>query len=608
MRNTIASLFLFISTVFTGYSQPRTYTEVQNIASEFYKRIQGTPATRTSASTFKLAHKAASLNIDSQTNNNVYYYVFNAGSQNGFVIISGDKRAKEILGYSFSGDFSIDSIPKNLQSWLSGYQKEIQYLMNNSEESTLSTSTLNITPRTSDVSSVLPMLGQTKWDQGSPYNLLCPKSGTKSTYTGCVATAVAQIMKYHQYPITGIGKKSYTSETLNKMLTVDFSTTTYDWANMTDTYGSTSTTTQKNAVATLMYHCGVAASMDYGTDGSAAYDEDAAIGLIKYFGYDSNLRTLYRDYYTAAEWEAILKNELINGRPVLYGGGTINGDGHAFVCDGYNTDNLYHFNWGWSGYGDGYYTLTSLNPENSTDGGYTVFQDMTIGIQKPSTTSTPSYQILLNDESEMTFSIDAAPKTTFNLTVPFYNAGITSFTGKAAIGIYQDNNLAAVLGETDLSMAGFDNGYFEDNTINYTGLALPTNIGSGAYQIYSIYKGNDETTWSKMRALQGKVGYFNIQVENGIVAMRNDSSTGISSPTNNSLTIYPNPTTDYLCINSVKSVNSIEISDLSGKQILLLKPLANGLISVPVSSLANGVYLIRINMEGAITTNKFIKK
>jgi hypothetical protein len=290
MRRILLLLISLCTLLPSGYSKPRTYIKALDVANAFYKKVPGGITTKSiTTSNLKLAYTASKEAVLTRSTDNSYFYVFNAGNNNGFVIISGDDSATDILGYSSTGSFSMDSIPANFRNWLENYKKELQFLMDNptSSNSTLLFATSNLT-----ANNISPLLGNIKWNQGLPYNILCPKSGTRSTYTGCVATAVAQIMMYYQYPVKGVGTKTYTAETLNTPLTVDFSATTYDWANMLSTYYGSETDIQKNAVATLMYHCGVAANMDYGTSSSAAYDEDAAIGLIKYFKLAYHLQRL----------------------------------------------------------------------------------------------------------------------------------------------------------------------------------------------------------------------------------------------------------------------------------------------------------------------------
>lgn len=595
-----------------GYSKPRTYTEVVALANTFYKK---TPAVKSvSSNSIKLAYSGYSESVLTRSESTPSFYVFNVGDKNGFIIVSGDDRATEILGYSTSGSFSVDSIPTNFKNWLEVYKKEASILANTTSNST---TVAKSSTNSGFATAVSPLLGSTKWDQSSPYNLFCPKSGTKPTYTGCVATAMAQIIRYHQYPIHGTGTKTYTSKTLKKQLTVSFTDSTFDWSNMQNTYSGTESYIQKKAVASLMFCCGVAANMDYSTTGSSAYDESMAIGLIKYFGYDSNLRTLYKDYYTNDEWETLLKTELNNNRPVLYGGGNKDNEGHAFVCDGYDSNGLYHFNWGWSGSCDGYYVLTSLNPNSSgydaasSSSGYTVDQDMTIGIQKPSADSNPSYQLLLNDQTNMTLTTKIISSiSTFSMTVPFYNGGITFFSGKTAVGLYKDSDLLASLGETNnIALSGFNSGNFDDTTVAYTDVSLPSNLSDGVYQLYSIYKGSDESSWSKMRGLTSQTTFFNIQLQNGIATLKDSSATAINNSTElNAMCIYPGVVNDVLFLNSTDVVKAITIFNISGQGISSVKPLSDGEISIPVSNLATGTYIIKCETSSVTKVFRFIKK
>ena len=197
-------------------------------------------------------------------------------------------------------------------------------------------------------------MGGIKWNQDSPYNNLCPIiniSTSKRAVTGCVATGMAQVMKYYQWPVTGTGSNSYTTSTKHIPLSLNFSQTTFDWANMTETYNGSSSAAQKNAVATLMYNCGVSVNMDY-AESSGAASTASAKALVNKFGYNPNIQHIDRRYYTRDEWKSIIKDELSAARPVLYGGddGT---SGHFFVCDGYDNNDFFHFNWGWAVYQTG---------------------------------------------------------------------------------------------------------------------------------------------------------------------------------------------------------------------------------------------------------------
>ena len=318
-----------------------------------------------------LAAKSKSQDVD--------YYVFN--KCNGYIIVSGDDKAVPVLGFSDEGSFDINNIPDGLQYWLEVYSQEMQYLRSNPNALAAS-----IRPKRSV--SVRPLL-TCNWSQSEPYNNLCPtyiEDGiTYHAATGCVATAAAQIMYYHRWPITGTGSHSYVCDVNHsgeQTLSADFGSTTYDWDNMLDSYDGSYTDTQANAVATLMSHVGISCDMGYGR-GSGAWDYAMVEALRNYFGYNKGMICKRRGNTPINEWEQTIMNELDNSRPVFYTGYTPNGGGHAFVFDGYNDEGYFHVNWGWGGLINGYFLVTALNTSDesgSFDGGFNQLQEIIIGI------------------------------------------------------------------------------------------------------------------------------------------------------------------------------------------------------------------------------------
>ena len=429
----------------------------------------------------------------------VLYYVFNIGER-GFVIVSGDDIAQPILGYSDTGAFDSNNLPPNFAYYLNDcLAKEIeQAIVQGTPQSEKTkaqweaclnenTSTL----RASNAVVVAPLV-LTKWDQGSPYSTLCPSG----TVTGCVATAMAQIMKYWNYPETGVGSSSYTSSPYG-VQSADFGNTTYDWGNMAYTYSASSTTQQKNAVSTLMYHCGVSVKMTYATaaaGGSSAYSIDVAYALVNYFKYDAGINYRLRDYYSYTEWVNIIKAELEENRPVLYSGQGSAG-GHAFVCDGYDSNDLFHFNWGWSGSSDGYFELSALNPNSlgigGGAGGFNTDQSIIVGIRPdaggasvegsqmglsniyPSSTSLSSISTLFNITVENLFNIGSNTLNLFLGTLLCNNDG-TNITYRTYYNV------------TD----GLDPEYGW-NSLSFSSYKLPSDIKPGTYKLYCAYSTKD---------------------------------------------------------------------------------------------------------------------
>ncbi len=305
-------------------------------------------------------------------------YLFE-GAEGGFVLVAADDAARPILGYSATGRMEPGNMPPALQQWLQGYQEEITRLREAKATASAAGAAEwyawehNRVSKEGRSDTVAPML-TTRWDQTYPYNLLCPQG----TVTGCAATAQAQIMNYWQYPAFGKGSHSYDHYTYGEQQ-ADFGHTLYDWAHMPSMAGYGSTEEEVMAVATLMYHCGVSLEMGYGT---AAQGGSSALGLIgfpgyasidnalqDYFFYSSELEVVHKDYgYSNDEWRDMLTEELSAGRPIVYTGSSNQG-GHGFVCDGYDSRGYLHFNFGWSGVGDGFYPVDSISPGVGGAGG-----------------------------------------------------------------------------------------------------------------------------------------------------------------------------------------------------------------------------------------------
>ena len=523
MKKTLLLFALLLFCIQGAFSKQLTSSEAQTIATSFYRNKQAssirTASSPISSTTLKLVYSCTDSSVKTRTSgstSNVYYYIFNVGTNGGFVIVSGDDRAKPILGYTDSGSFSADNMPDNFKNWMSFYQRELKALAAIAEDTiaianSVSTTSTPVTTKASTFATYInPLLGTIAWDQSAPYNIFCPKIGTEKAPTGCVATAMAQIMKYYQWPVKGAGTHSYRPAQLSKPLTVDFSKTTYSWTNMLNTYG-TSTAIQDTAVATLMYHCGVAVNMDYTAASSGAYSNDIPAALSNYFGYDPNAQLVTRDYYTQAEWTNLIKTELNSARPILYGGSSADG-GHQFICDGYNSANLFHFNWGWSGSYNGYFELTSLNVETpgigGGSGGFTEGQDMVIGIQKPSQTSTASYEIDLINIMQASVS-NVGRNLTFGVNYGYANYGAKTFNGAIALGLYQGTTQVSILKQYDIT--GLES-YYGNDSFTASGVIIPSSVNDGTYQLYSIYKATDQSTWSIMRNKVGTPNSLNVTV------------------------------------------------------------------------------------------------
>ena len=523
---------LILVTVLTGISSVITASPIKKEdalikAKQFFTEKK--PNNLRSASDLNLIY-SDTVNFLNETVDSefVTYYVFNAGENNGFVIISGDDAVKPILGYSDEGSFPTKDIPENIKDWLDFYSHEIQYIAANpilSENTGFSKYKLK--QRSSNVF-VEPLLKNIRWNQGDPYNLLCPYSAVnkKLTATGCVATAMAQVMKFHEWPIKGSGSNTY-KFLLDKdstTLSANFGLTNYDWENMLDNYGGSNTELKDSAVALLMKHCGISVDMNYDVSengGSSSSLSDVAVALKSFFGYDEDIQIYRRSYYDIETWNDILMNEIIDGRPILYRGSSSEG-GHAFVCDGFDSEGLFHFNWGWGGNANGYFSINILDPDyegiGSSSGGYANGQYAIMGVKKPDGINNNNYQIKIFSKSLTTSksSIANINAEIFNVSSGFINFGLNTFEGKISVGIFKNGELQKILGTVQLK--DFKSNY-GTSSFTFNNISL-NDIPSGNYNICLVFQPTGKNTWDILGSNSILSNYLDVKIS-GISATIN---------------------------------------------------------------------------------------
>jgi len=388
------------------------------------------------------------------------FYVFTPDAGTGFVIVAGDDVVTPVLGYSTEGAFQTTNFPPNLRAWLENYEDQIGFAISMKLNATLEiTSTWDryasanqdSKAGTNGTSGVNPLITQ-KWDQSPFYNDLCPYDNQyqERAVTGCVATAMAMVMKFHNYPPSGMGFHSYNHQKYGT-LSANFGGTQYNWSAMPN-----SVTSANQAVATLMYHCGVAVDMGYNVGsqgGSGAYVVSGGIpnvpcvenALKTYFGYAPTLQGLTRSNYTEPQWIALLKADLNAGRPIIYAGEG-SGGGHCFICDGYNDSDFFHFNWGWSGMNDGYYQINALNPGSvgtgGGTGGFNSGQEAVTGIRTPLTSGGGSKFYRLNMNAPFVSLIDTLYyEDSLSFHTDVYNQGNVTFNGNLCAAIFDTNDV-----------------------------------------------------------------------------------------------------------------------------------------------------------------------
>lgn len=495
---------------------------------------------------------------------NQHFYVFNLNDDQGWVIVADDDRSTPILGYAKSGTFVMEELPANIEDWLTGISSEIQYIIDNEivEKNNIrqwkelyagiSTEFINRGEH-----AVSPLINTT-WDQSPYYNELCPYDNyyNQRTVTGCVATAMAQVVKYYNHPAVGTGSHSYSTSSYGTLY-ANFGGTQYDWNNMPNRLTSSSSSTQKQAIATLMYHMGVSVEMSYGvaaTGGSGAYvissytngEHCSEYALKHYFGYKTSAHGEMKNNYSDSQWKSMVKAELNASRPLIYAG--FGNGGHCFVCAGYDNSDKFYFNWGWSGQNDGYFSLSALNPGSGGAGGgsysFTNNQQAIFGLEPDGNGGGGGGGGATSNTMQLTSSVSVASQIWFcdNISVSVEIANYTgnSFSGEVGAAAFDaDGNFMDFIGTSNLNLANNQqqNFIFEttDNRLYVPGhyqvqifyrtsggeWTIVDNGGYSNYASFDIIYSTDIETHSNFniltdggRLIKGNVASINVDIKN----------------------------------------------------------------------------------------------
>ncbi len=658
MKNLIAfslSLFLFI----TATANPVTPKRASTVAQNFWQTL---PATKSTVPAFE--------SIDWQYDA-IYLFV---GEGGGFVLVAANDAARPILGYSTTGVFDTSRMSPALRLWLEGYQRQLSsissHTVGTAAESEWAMIEQGLSPK-DDTGHVVEPLIATYWDQQYPYNAFCPQG----TVTGCAATAQAQIMNFWHHPAFGKGNHIYTHAVYGRQ-EADFAHTLYDWAYMPVQATMTSPDREKEAVATLMYHCGVSLEMNYGT---AAQGGSSALGLADidgyltinnalkdYFYYSPDMRVVYKDAgYTNDQWRELLKAELDQGRPIVYTGQGSAG-GHGFICDGYDSRGYMHFNFGWSGTGDGYFPVDNIAPGiGGVGGGSYQFNDDNSALLN----LVPEYGVRVSDSiisidrmggidsvlfcsdpsinTVMTLSCDADWLTVFysdtmpgsilrfqaaennsgdeRVAVITLSQGPHQCTIRVVQGAYSLEELCPVTvvmecthgegwqGGASLSFVS-ENGFLYGTAQLESGQKDSVTIPVAPHNIYSVWHSGGGTD-----------RYINYYVRNqhgetlvsAPYAYRNGGThlikwpcahVGIddmqSATLNAQPSIYPNPTSGMLTIEA-EGLQKVEVLDMTGRRVAQFSVLNS---QFSISHLPAGAYFVRIVTTATSTVKRIVKK
>lgn len=592
-------------------------------------------------------------------------YFFLGEGRQGFVVVAADDAVQPILAYAFRGTLVGErGMSRELTWWFDGYQSQIASVRDGGYKADGATEALWQGLRRGaaaykGVQSAVDTMLTTKWDQDSPYNDLCPtgqmsmwggRTYPVSAATGCVATAMAQVMNYHQWPVRGTGKHSFRvlnpntsrpSSTFDSA-SADFGATVYDWDNMLDTYSSVSPQVAKTAVATLMYHCGVAVDMMYGSDmegGSGAMVTNMPYmcygsvinGAIKYFGYSSNMTGILRKDYDDTTWTSYVHDELVAARPVIYAGGDATSGGHCFVCDGCDTIGKYHFNWGWSGAGDGFFTLNRLAPGVGGIGGgtgtynFTAAQEIVLGFQPASEELGDSLCIIRQFPYEQNFEV-----------APTCWESESSYTGRYSYGLsWQLTDTTFCLGK--YSAHGFGTGattstteslyspyittpghytvtwksravnanYTEDYAVLFNDSVLfsdQTNATEWEDHEATFTVGDGDTLRLLFRFAGVQRSSKGILIDDIVISQSTPVAIDEVEKTA-AVSAYPNPTSGVVTLRAAGAVRHVEVYDNYGRQLERLPQQR----VVNLGCYPQGIYILRVVTDEGVTTLRVVR-
>lgn len=484
-------------------------------------------------------------------------FVFNIN--NGFIIISADDAIFPVLGYSFTKKYSGDNFPNAFKTWMHQYNEQILYAIEKKQEASKPIEkawqkyiSKTFIPAT-DILSVEPML-QTTWSQGCYYNSCFPEDTTAPCghlWTGCVATAMGQIMKYYNFPPIGTGTNGYNSS--YGWVEADFENTEYDWAGMENHL-----TEENNPVAELLYHVAISVNSQFFPNGTGAFDFDARDALVDYFNYKSEAQFYWRDSYQG-DWKTMLREELDEGRPLLYGGAdSQTSAGHTLVCDGYQDTSFFHFNWGWNGNYNGYFYLDSLIAGGSH---FDIQHDAVVGIS-PDINGV----IVLYPPENLTATIDFK-----EVTLNWENSSLSSSLELIGYNVYRNDTLLTESVSTGLS-------YIDMNV----------SAGSHEYKVQSVFIGQGSGPSISTEAYISNITMYYSEL----------------------FEIYPNPASEIVFIRTALYFNddiTISVCDLNGRKVFQ-NDYSNyqDLVEINIQELSPGIYFLRIQYGNNISCKKLL--
>ena len=508
--------------ILPALASPRSLKDAKLVAADFLQQVDAYAGT---TAEFTQVSPEEQSKIKGLSQAAPEYYILNAEDGKGYVVVSGDDRFRDVLGYSCTGTFDADNVPEGLAALLYTLGREMKAAKDYYDANGIVSVEKKDRALAASNPTTLPLL-KTHWQQGYPFNKNVPVSysGSYSAYhgkasVGCVALAMAQVMKYWKYPQNGQGG-SYTNMNYTSA-TVNFSNQTYNWSNIIDDYGlyvddngevrdKSYTTAQANEVAKLCYHLGVSVNMEWNEDGegSSATIEDYIVGaLATYFGYNPYASLQVRDVLGEERFAQIMIDDLAAGRPIIFSAVSAEGGGHCFVIDGYDASaDMFHCNWGWQGQENDYYALSAMEPD-SDFGNFQYNQTAVIGLQPESENFGYEPSIYAEDITLSETTVSKGSKAKMNVKNLYYSDAM--FKGEVGITISKpDGSLVA----SEFHDADYELGYMY--TFDIYSHTIPKSMSAGEY-VMRISLRNSAGTLYPLHSYYGKVESWKVVVSSG---------------------------------------------------------------------------------------------
>lgn len=530
------SLILSIALLATSLqAAPRSVNEARLLATQFLQTQLGTTEQSIQLDQTSSAVYAPSRKVMDESTPS--YYTFRDNQNACFVVVSGSTLTPSILAYG-SDDMLSDTdsadLPAGLIWWFNAIDERITQIEQNPGMMTIA--------ERAPMTEVQPLLDGIRWNQNAPFNNSCPVISGSNCPTGCVATAMAQIIRYYKNPSTGKGSHNYVWEysengkQKSKSISLSFGDQRFDYMLMPKAFTKKEpgTAAEQKEVAKLCYSCGVAVNMQYGLDGSGTNSYFINEALISHFGYNSLTTPIQRSGYSYDEWDPIIRGELQAGRPVIYSGnsGKEKGSGHAFVLEGYDKEGLYYVNWGWGGTYDGYYDLSILNPEGVSTGasimpdGFCENQVAVVNIspkEGEGTYRTPLFGAANSKFTASKSSCQLGNTITFKADTP-YNYSGTMQNGECGVVLIQDGKEVDRMACFSVDLEGMTQDYRIEGCQIEARYPIPTNLKEGTYRLYFYFKPIDLNQYDYIRFARSEYeSYMELNVKGKEVTIRRPS-------------------------------------------------------------------------------------